>query len=70
MLQKYPKFAVMDFGAEALESQTTLPIMLGSEGGFSQKERDLLKSQPTFSAPNCNILRSETAAIYITSKLL
>ena len=70
VLQKYPKFAVMDFGAEALESQTTLPIMLGSAGGFSQKERDLLKSQPTFSAPNCNILRSETAAIYITSKLL
>lgn len=70
VLQKYPKFAVMDFGAEPLESHNALPIMLGAEGGFSQKERTLLKTQIIFSAPNCNILRSETAAIYITSKLL
>ncbi|TLD82700.1 16S rRNA (uracil(1498)-N(3))-methyltransferase [Helicobacter sp. MIT 11-5569] len=69
VLQKYPKIAVMDFGAKPLESHLEIPFLIGAEGGFSEDERKLLRSQQTFSAPNCNILRSETAAIYATSKI-
>ncbi|MBX7490637.1 16S rRNA (uracil(1498)-N(3))-methyltransferase [Helicobacter turcicus] len=70
VLQKYPKIAVMDFGAKPLETHLEIPFLIGAEGGFSQKERELLNTQQSFSAPNCNILRSETAALYATSKML
>lgn len=70
VLQKYPKIAVMDFNAKPLESSLEIPFLIGTEGGFSPNERKLLSTQTTFSAPNCNILRSETAAVYVTSKIL
>ncbi|MCI5969155.1 16S rRNA (uracil(1498)-N(3))-methyltransferase [Helicobacter sp.] len=69
VLQKYPKIAVMDFGAKPLESHLEIPFLIGAEGGFSKQERKLLSTQATFSAPNSNILRSETAALYATSKI-
>lgn len=70
VLQKYPKIAVMDFNAKPLESPLEIPFLIGAEGGFSEDERKLLNAQTTFSAPNCNILRSETAVVYATSKML
>lgn len=70
VLQKYPKIAVMDFHAKPLESPLEIPFLIGAEGGFSPNERKLLSMQTTFSAPNCNILRSETAALYATSRAL
>lgn len=70
VLQKYPKIAVMDFGKSPLKSLLEIPFLIGTEGGFSENERNLLSTQITFGAPNCNILRSETAAIYAASKIL
>ncbi|PZT48788.1 16S rRNA (uracil(1498)-N(3))-methyltransferase [Helicobacter valdiviensis] len=69
MCEKYQDFGVLDFGGEALRQGISLPILIGSEGGFSQKEREILKTRQTFSAKNCNILRSESAVIYTASLL-
>lgn len=68
VLQNYSNLAVMDFLGKPLQTPLELPILIGAEGGFSQNERTLLQEKNTFSAPNCNILRSETAAIYAASK--
>lgn len=70
VLQNYPKLAVMDFGAESLKESLEIPLLIGTEGGFSEKEREILKNQVKFSAPNCNILRSESAVIYALSKIV
>ncbi|CAM2978097.1 16S rRNA (uracil(1498)-N(3))-methyltransferase [Helicobacter burdigaliensis] len=67
--EKYNDFGVLDFGGETLKQNISLPILIGSEGGFSKKERELLKTRQIFSATNCNILRSESAAIYTASLL-
>lgn len=70
VLQNYPNFAVLDFCEESLNSSLEIPLMIGCEGGFSQSERKILQDKPIFGAPKCNILRSETAALYVASKLL
>lgn len=70
VLQNYPNFAVLDFGGEALVDSLKMPLMIGCEGGFSQKEREILRDKHIFSAPKCNILRSETAALYAASRLI
>ncbi len=70
ILEKYPNMAVLDFGGEPLNSDLKIPILVGAEGGFSPKEREILKGKPTYSAINSNILRSESAAMYAMSKIL
>ncbi|WP_300827228.1 16S rRNA (uracil(1498)-N(3))-methyltransferase [Helicobacter sp. UBA3407] len=70
VLQNYQNFAVLDFGGEALVDSLKMPLMIGCEGGFSQKEREILRDKHIFSAPKCNILRSETAALYAASRLI
>ncbi|TLD86775.1 16S rRNA (uracil(1498)-N(3))-methyltransferase [Helicobacter sp. MIT 05-5294] len=70
VLQNYPNFAVLDFGGKPLCDSLEIPLMIGCEGGFSQSEREILQNKPTFSAPKCNILKSETAALYATSRLI
>ncbi|WP_104721691.1 16S rRNA (uracil(1498)-N(3))-methyltransferase [Helicobacter mesocricetorum] len=70
ILTKYPHLAILDFKGEALKSIKESSILVGPEGGFSANERSLLKDKPLYSALNCNILRSENAAIYATLKYL
>ncbi len=70
VLQKYPKIAVMDFCTQSISAPLEIPFLIGPEGGLSTKEREILQPQFHFSAPNCNILRSETAAIYALSKII
>lgn len=70
VLGKYPNTGVLDFGGKALESSLEIPILVGAEGGFSPQERELLKSNPKYTAIHSNILRSETATIYAMSKIL
>lgn len=42
-------------------------VLIGPEGGFSDKELELLKDKAKFISLGKTILRSETAGIYITS---
>lgn len=69
VLHAYPNIGVFDFGGEKLEN-FSLPIMIGAEGGFSPKEKEMLRSFKKFSTQENLILRSESACIYVASKLL
>lgn len=70
VLQNYPNFAVLDFGGKPLNHPLEIPLMVGCEGGLSQEEHEILQDKLIFSAPKCNILRSETAALYATTYLI
>lgn len=67
--ERYPNLAVLDFDAKPLPSNLEAPILVGCEGGFSQKERELLKNFKTFSTACTHILRSENAAVYAVCKI-
>lgn len=70
VLEKYPNAGVLDFGGEKLKCSPEIPILVGTEGGFSPKERETLKNNPKYTATSYNILRSETAAIYAIARVL
>lgn len=70
VLNLYPTFNVFDFGGEKLQINTSsLPILIGPEGGFSPKEKEKLRLFPTFSTQESLILRSESACVYVMSGL-
>ena len=61
----------MDFTEKKLEDQNTVSsILVGPEGGFSQKEREMLKKQSIVGLKCNTILRSETAVVTVASKIL
>jgi len=70
-LKNYPKSVVIDFsenflnGDEAIES-----FLVGPEGGFSQKERRLFLCRDIYGLKSSNILRSETAVVGVSAKLI
>lgn len=69
VLELYPKLGVFDFGGERLQ-KTPLPILIGAEGGFSPKEREILQGFPKYSTQEKLILKSESACVYVASLLL
>ena len=70
-LKVYPQFFVLDFTEKKLEDQNTVSsILVGPEGGFSQKEREMLKKQSIVGLKCNTILRSETAVVTVASKIL
>jgi len=65
---KYPDFYVLDFNGEKLTStDCKFPFLIGAEGGFSEKERKNFKKIYKLEG---FILRSETAAIATSAKIL
>lgn len=70
-LQKYPNSFVMDFdGADIYASQITNfenGIFIGPEGGFDEMERQMFISQKKLSISNQFILKSECAALFLSS---
>lgn len=71
--ERYEDFSVFDFGGVSLSKAHGLKskpyrIMVGPEGGFSQKERERFKH--IFSLPQAGILRSESACIFLASASL
>ena len=65
---KYPDFYALDFNGEKITStDCKFPFLIGPEGGFSEEERKNFKK--IFKLDGF-ILRSETAAISIASKIL
>lgn len=70
-LKSHPDAAIFDFGGEVLQSDEVLEtVVIGCEGGFDESERKLFGDYRVrlFSSPM--ILRSETAAVAIASRLL
>jgi 16S rRNA (uracil1498-N3)-methyltransferase len=66
-VKEYKEFVALDFGGKGEITKCNKPFLIGPEGGFSDKERKLFKeivSLDTF------ILRSETAAVALSSKLI
>ena len=69
VLEKNRDLVVLDFGGES-DFCDIKKVLIGCEGGFTQEERDLLKSQKKVAFSTQNILKSETAAVAVSSKLL
>ena len=66
-----PKTVVLDFCDTPLKSENTFSsVLLGPEGGFDAQEKDLLSQLEVRRLDTPMVLRSETAAIAIASKLL
>ncbi len=70
-LEAYPKSTVIDFCEQKLDAKDVIEsVLIGPEGGFSIKERELLNTNPVLGL-TCNaILRSETAVVSVVAKIL
>jgi 16S rRNA (uracil1498-N3)-methyltransferase len=70
-ISAYPDTKVFDFCDNPLQGKCNFQtILIGCEGGFSDKEKDFLKKQDIFRLDTKMILRSESAAIAVASKIL
>ncbi|WP_263832288.1 16S rRNA (uracil(1498)-N(3))-methyltransferase [Sulfurospirillum oryzae] len=70
-MQQYPKSYILDFSQTKLNATSDVSsILIGPEGGFSEKERNLLQNQPIVGLTCNTILRSETAVVAAASKIL
>ncbi|WP_024787225.1 MULTISPECIES: 16S rRNA (uracil(1498)-N(3))-methyltransferase [unclassified Lebetimonas] len=67
--EKYPNFSALDFNGKEIEfnKNITMPILIGPEGGFSEKEKE--KFREIYKLQSF-ILRSESAACGICAKIL
>jgi len=62
---------VFDFCENVLGNESAFGrVLIGCEGGFSPKEKEFLKNQEVFRLDIPMILRSETAAVAVASKIL
>ncbi len=70
-IYKFPDTKVFDFTDKILEDGVELKrVLIGCEGGFSEKEKELLITQEVFRLDTPMILRSETAVLAVASKVL
>ncbi len=69
VLEIYRDFSVLDFGGSSEEADISA-IMIGCEGGFSDNEREKLSFAQKIGLKTPFILKSETAALTFSSKLL
>ncbi len=70
-LKAHSDAVILDFGGEALQAGEEIEtVVIGCEGGFDESERKLFEAHRVrvFSSPM--ILRSETAAVAVASRLL
>jgi len=65
--EKYPNFYALDFNGERVKEDIKHPVLIGPEGGFSDKEKTYFTKILRLEG---FILRSETAACAISSKLI
>ena len=66
--KKYPNFIAVDFNGKEIEcKEYKEPFLIGPEGGFSKKEREMFDQKVRLKG---FILRSESAACAIASKIL
>jgi len=70
-LEAYPTTKIFDFTEKTIASQErTQSVLIGCEGGFSAYERELFKEYEVFRLDTPLVLRSESAAVAVASKLL
>ena len=70
-LKQYPNTKILDFSQNKISNETNVDtILIGTEGGFSSAERELFKKDNIIGLDSNLILRSETAAISVASKIL
>lgn len=70
-IKEFPDTKVFDFTDKVLdESSGFKRVLVGCEGGFSTKEKELLKNQEVFRLNTPMILRSETAVMAVASKII
>jgi 16S rRNA (uracil1498-N3)-methyltransferase len=70
-LAKYPNSYLLDFSNNNFSSDMKIDsVVIGCEGGFSEDERALFKNDKILGFDTSLILKSETAAIAIASKIL
>ena len=68
---EHPECVVLDFCDEVLSCEDKVEtVLIGCEGGFSESERQSLEKHKRFRLDTPMILRSESAAIAIASKVL
>jgi 16S rRNA (uracil1498-N3)-methyltransferase len=67
-IKKYKNFIALDFNAPKIECKSyNLPFIIGPEGGFSKKEKEMFKQKVSLDG---FILKSETAAFSVSAKVL
>ena len=70
-IQENPETVVLDFCDEVLRCDTNIhTVLIGCEGGFSEDERQQVENLKSFRLDTAMILRSESAAMAIASKVL
>ncbi len=70
-IQENPDTKVFDFTDKTLECKSDFTtVLIGCEGGFSPKEKEFLKNQEVFRLDTPMVLRSESAALAVASKIL
>ena len=70
-ITRNPQTVVLDFCEKSLSSEDHFQsVLLGPEGGFDEREKELLEALDVRRLDTPMVLRSETAAIAIASKLL
>lgn len=70
-VEENPETKVFDFTDKKLECESDFEtVLIGCEGGFSAKEKEFLKALEVFRLDTPMILRSESAAVAVASKIL
>jgi 16S rRNA (uracil1498-N3)-methyltransferase len=70
-LEHFPKTKIFDFTQKSLRcDEVVQSVLIGCEGGFSPREREIFKSYDVFSLNTPLVLRSESAAFAVASKIL
>lgn len=70
-LKEHSDAVILDFGGETLGSDESIEtVVIGCEGGFDESERKSFADHRIRLFPSPMILRSETAAVAIASRLL
>ncbi len=70
-IAKYGDVKVLDFCDNILSGDVEFQrVLIGCEGGFSESEKELFKAENIFRLDTPMVLRSESAAMAIASKIL
>ena len=71
LIEEFPDTKVFDFSDNILKGDSNFKrVLIGCEGGFSKAEKELLRTQEVFRLDTPMILRSESAAVAVASKIL
>ena len=68
--EKYPASSVLDFGGKSISKGDIESILIGCEGGFSEKERSFFQEKSIYGLDTQMTLKSESAVIAVSSKCL